>query len=161
MKRLLLLAVFSLSAVVLGVALAAETHAAADHLVVKHDQLVWGPVPPQFPAGDELAVMQGNPGGDGFYVLRVRMPGGYKIMPHWHPTAENVTVLSGTLHVAAGDKFDDKTGDTLGAGGYVSLPALMHHYAWSEGPTEIQIHGVGPFAIFYINPADDPSHMQK
>ena len=161
MKRMPLLAVFSLCAVVLGVALAAETHAPADHLVVPHDKMVWGPIPPQFPVGGELSVVQGNPGGDGFYVVRVRMPGGYKILPHWHPTAENVTVLSGTLHVGSGDKFDTKMGDALGAGGYVSLPALMHHYAWSEAPTEIQIHGIGPLAIFYVNPADDPSHTQK
>lgn len=161
MKRVLLLAVFSLCAVVLGVALAAETHAPADHLVVPHDKMVWGPAPQQLPAGAELSVVQGNPGSDGFYVLRLRMPDGYKILPHWHPTAENVTVLSGTLHVGSGDKFDTKMGDALGVGGYVSLPGLMHHYAWTEGATEVQIHGVGPFAIFYINPADDPSHTQK
>ena len=162
MTRKLLLCCVALAGIsVLGIGMAAHAQAMSHHLVVPHDQLTWSPVPPQFPAGAELAVVQGNPGGDGFYVVRVRMPDGYKIMPHWHPTAENVTVLSGTLHVGSGDKFDTTMGDALGAGGYVSLPGLMHHYAWSEGPTEIQIHGVGPFAIFYINPADDPSHMQK
>jgi hypothetical protein len=143
-----------------GVAPAAET-AESHHLVVAHDKLAWGPMPPQFPAGAELAVVQGDPGGDGFYVVRARLPAGYRIMPHWHPGAENVTVISGKLHVAAGDAFDDKAGDLLEAGGYVSLPALMHHYAWAESATEIQIHGVGPLAIFYVDPKDDPTGMQK
>jgi len=161
MKKALAFTVVSIAAAFLGAALAAQPPAAAHHLVVQHDQLSWGPVPPQFPAGGELAVVQGDPGGDGFYVVRVRMPAGYKIQPHWHPAAEHVTVLSGTLHVAAGDTFDTSAGDALGAGGYVSLPSLMHHYAWSEGPTEIQIHGIAPFAIVYVNPADDPSGLQK
>jgi len=161
MKRAQLSCAVSLVAVVLAMALAAEAQAPAHHLVVPQDKLVWGPIPPQFPAGGELAVVQGNPGGDSFYVVRVRMPAGYKIQPHWHPAVENVTVLSGRLHVAAGDTFDEAAGDALGTGGYVSLPALMHHYAWSEGPTEIQIHGIAPFAIFYVNPKDDPSGLQR
>jgi len=161
MSSLRFSAVALLALAVLGVAVAADTPPMRHHLAVTPDQLQWGPVPPVFPAGAQMAVVQGDPSSEGFYVLRVRMPDGYKIMPHWHPTAENVTVLSGSLHVAAGDSFDTSGGDKLGQGGYVSLPALMHHYAWSEGATEIQIHGMGPFALFYINPADDPSHMQK
>ena len=161
MKRAHFLSAALSAAVVLGAAHAAEPMAGSHHLVVAHDKLVWGPIPPQFPAGGELAVVQGDPGGDGFYVVRVRFPAGYKIMPHWHPGAENVTVISGKLHVAAGDVMDEKAGALLEAGGYVSLPALMHHYAWSDAPTEIQIHGVGPLAIFYVNPKDDPSGMQK
>jgi hypothetical protein len=143
-----------------GVVPAAET-AESHHLVVAHDKLAWGPMPPQFPAGAQLAVVQGDPGGDGFYVVRARFPAGYRIMPHWHPGAENVTVISGKMHIAAGDAFDDKAGDVLEAGGYVSLPALMHHYAWAESASEIQIHGIGPLAIFYVDPKDDPTGMQK
>ena len=143
-----------------GVVPAADT-AKSLHLVVAHDKLAWGPMPPQFPAGAQLAVVQGDPGGDGFYVVRARFPAGYRIMPHWHPGAENVTVISGKMHIAAGDAFDDKAGDVLEAGGYVSLPALMHHYAWAESASEIQIHGIGPLAIFYVDPKDDPTGMQK
>jgi hypothetical protein len=152
-----------LSAVLVGLAGVAPAAGTAEshHLVVAHDQLAWGPMPPQFPAGAELAVVQGDPGGDGFYVVRARMPKGYRIMPHWHPGTENVTVISGKLHIAAGDAFDDKAGDVLGAGGYASLPALMHHFAWAEEATEIQIHGIGPLAIFYVDPKDDPTGMQK
>jgi quercetin dioxygenase-like cupin family protein len=144
-------------AVVAPVAQTAGPH----HLVVAHDKLQWGPMPPQFPAGAQLAVLEGDPGGDGFFVVRARFPAGYRIPPHWHPGAERVTVISGRMHIAAGDAFDEKAGDVLEAGGYVSLPALMHHFAWAEQESEIQIHGVGPLAIIYVDPKDDPSGMQK
>jgi quercetin dioxygenase-like cupin family protein len=159
MKRTILLSML-LPTLLLGIAPAAGT-AENHHLVVTQDQLAWGPMPPQFPAGAQLAVLQGNPGADGFFVVRARFPAGYRIMPHWHPGAENVTVISGKLHVAAGDTFDDKAGDVLEAGGYVSLPSMSHHFAWAETATEIQIHGVGPLAIIYVDPKDDPSGTQK
>jgi len=160
-RKMLLCSFVLLGVAVLGFGLAADAQPMSHHLVVQHGQLTWGPAPPVFAAGAELAVVQGDPGGDGFYVVRLRVPDGYKIMPHWHPAAENVTVISGTMHVAAGDKFDTTKGDAIAAGGYVSLPSLMHHYAWSEGPTEIQVHGVAPFALIYLDPKDDPSGMQK
>ncbi|MEZ5313568.1 MAG: cupin domain-containing protein [Thermoanaerobaculia bacterium] len=168
MKKILLYTAFLLVGIAAGTlgandaATAEEAPAAmAHHLVVQTGDIAWGPIPPKFPAGGEIAVLQGDPFSEGFYVVRVRMPDGYRILPHWHPTAENVTVISGTIHIAAGDAFDKKAGDAVKAGGYVSLPGLMHHFAWAEGATEIQIHGIGPFAIYYLNPADDPSHTQK
>jgi hypothetical protein len=84
------------------------------------------------------------------------MPDGYRIGPHWHPTDENVTVLSGTLGAGMGDKFDPAAGTFLKSGGFVCMPKKMHHYAWAKGPTIIQVHGIGPFAFTYVNPADDP-----
>ena len=84
------------------------------------------------------------------------MPAGYKIPPHWHPTDENVTVLSGTLGAGMGDKFDRSSGSLLKAGGFVCMPKDVHHYAWAQGPTTIQVHGLAPFAFTYVNPSDDP-----
>ena len=148
------------------VALAAAGSFAAEmthptHLVVQAATLAWGPAPPVFEPGAQLAVVMGDPGSEGPYVVRAKLPAGYKIMSHWHPTSENVTVLSGSLGIGAGDKFDKATGQVLATGGFVSLPALMHHYAWTEGATEIQIHGLGPLALFYVNPADDPQTRMK
>ena len=77
-------------------------------------------------------------------------------MPHTHPTAERVTVISGTPHIGMGDKFDEAAAHELPAGGYVSLPAGMQHYAFVTGDTVVQITSMGPFAINYVNPADDP-----
>ena len=62
------------------------------------DEIQWGPAPPFIPAGASLAVLEGNPmGTTGDYTIRLKMPDGYKIAPHWHPKRENVTVISGTL----------------------------------------------------------------
>lgn len=131
--------------------------AQTDHVAVGAGDLTWGPAPAILPAGAQIAVVQGDPGSQGDFVLRLKMPDGYKIMPHWHPADENVTVISGTLHVAMGDTFDPSAGKALGPAGYTSLPAQMNHFAWAEGATEVQIHGKGPFVVNYVNPADDPS----
>jgi hypothetical protein len=55
-----------------------------------------------------------------------------------------------------GDKLDQKKGILLTNGGFGEAPAKMNHYAWTTSPTLLQIHGQGPFAITYVNPADDP-----
>jgi quercetin dioxygenase-like cupin family protein len=91
------------------------------------------------------------------FVVRLKMPAGYKINRHFHPTDENVTVISGTFAVAMGDAFAAAGMKTLPAGGFALLPAQMHHYAMAKVPTVVQVHAVGPFALTYVNPADDPS----
>ena len=85
------------------------------------------------------------------------MPDGYKIMPHWHPAQENVTVLSGVFHVGAGNTFDETKGMALPVGGFGYVGPHMNHFAWAEGETEVQVHGMGPFQMTYVNPKDDPS----
>jgi quercetin dioxygenase-like cupin family protein len=90
-------------------------------------------------------------------TLRARLPSGYKIPAHWHPTDEHITVLSGSLGIGMGDTLDTEHGQTLKAGGYAVAPANMHHYAWTTSGATIQLHMIGPFAITYVNPADDPS----
>src|ERR1700739_2176226 len=67
----------------------------------------WGPPPPFIAPGAQLAVIEGNPGAaSGDYTVRLKMPEGYRIEPHWHPLRENVTVISGTFKVGMGDVFD-------------------------------------------------------
>jgi quercetin dioxygenase-like cupin family protein len=148
-------------AALLLAALPAAALAADDHMAVQPNALKWGPPPPGLPAGAQVAVVSGNPGSDGPYVVRARLPAGYKIAPHTHPTDENVTVLSGAFHVGMGDKFDTKKGETLRAGGFVRAPKAMQHYGWTTSPTVIQVHGMGPFTINYVNPADDPRNNPK
>jgi anti-sigma factor ChrR (cupin superfamily) len=119
--------------------------------------LAWGPAPAVLPKGAEATVISGDPSKDGPYVLRLKMPEGYKVPAHNHPTAEYVTVLSGNFHLGMGDKLDETKGMELTAGGYGEAPAKMNHYAWTSSPVVVQVHGQGPFAISYVNPADDPS----
>lgn len=72
------------------------------------------PAPPVLPKGAEAAVLDGNSfASSGSYTLRLKMLAGYKIPPHWHPTDENVTVLSGTLGAGMGDEFDKSNGSLL------------------------------------------------
>jgi quercetin dioxygenase-like cupin family protein len=124
---------------------------------VNSSQLKWGPAPSVFPKGAQIAVLSGDPFKDGLYVVRLKMPSGYKIPAHNHPTDEMVTVISGDFHLGMGDKLDQKKGVLLTAGGYAEAPSKMNHYAWASSPTVVQVHGQGPFAITYVNPADDPS----
>ena len=122
------------------------------------DQVKFGPVPPFLPPGAQLAVLEGNPMGDtGDFTIRLKMPAGYKVAPHTHPNRENVTVLSGSLKVGMGDKFDEAHMVSFPAGSFAYLDPDMHHFAMSDGATVIQIHGMAPAKFNYINPADDPS----
>lgn len=123
---------------------------------VQEPELKWGPAPAVFPAGAQLAVLQGNPMQPGLYTVRLRMPNGYKIAPHTHPTDENVTVISGHFLVGMGSTFDAKSMKTLPTGGFVTAPANMAHFAEAKGPTIVQVHGIGPFTLTYVNPADMP-----
>ena len=116
----------------------------------------WGDAPPSLPKGAKIAVLQGDPGKAGPFVIRMLAPSGYKIAPHWHTQDEQLTVISGTLYVGLGDKFDKRAAHTLPSGGFHALPGKEHHYAFTNGRTIVQISGNGPFDITYINPADDP-----
>jgi anti-sigma factor ChrR (cupin superfamily) len=117
----------------------------------------WGPAPNVLPPGAKIAVVSGDPFKDDLYVVRLKMPAGYKIPAHNHPTSEYVTVISGKFNIGMGDKLDPKKGMMLTAGGFAEAPAKMNHYAWASSPTIVQVHGQGPFAITYVDPADDPS----
>lgn len=138
-----------------------STESAEQHVLLNPGDLKWGDVPPGLPPGAKMAFLTGDPTKKGMFTVRMQAPAGYKIPPHSHPTAENITVISGTFSVGTGDKFEETAGKQLEAGGFVVLPAGMNHYAWSNGETIIQIHGKGPFQIKYVNPADDPRNAKK
>jgi anti-sigma factor ChrR (cupin superfamily) len=144
---------------VLLLALALASPALADDMKmpVNGADLKWGAAPPVLPKGAEIAVVSGNPFEKGLYVLRLKMPDGYKLPAHHHPTTEYVTVISGTFHIGMGDKLDEAKAVALTAAGFGEAPAKMNHYAWASGPTIVQVHGEGPFSITYVNPTDDPS----
>lgn len=121
------------------------------------EDIKWGPAPPVLPAGAKFAVLAGDPAKAGHATLRLKMPAGYVIPPHWHPTDERVTVISGQLGLGMGDTLDKKKSKVLKPGGYAVAPAEMHHFAWTKSGCIVQVDLMGPFAITYVNPADDPS----
>lgn len=103
-----------------------------------------------------MAVLEGDPSREGPFVLRIKLPDGFRVMPHTHPKDERVTVISGTLYLGEGDKFDEKSGKGVPAGSYVRTAAGMKHFGWVKGETVLQLHGEGPWAIEYVDPKDDP-----
>lgn len=134
---------------------------AGDELFINNSDVKWGPAPPSLPKGARLAVLYGDPGKSGPFTIRLKAPAGYRIAPHFHSQAEQLTVVSGALYLGMGDKMDKSQSHALGAGGFHYLPAKAHHYAFTKGPTIVQISGEGPFDIVYINPADDPEKKAK
>jgi ChrR Cupin-like domain len=139
-----------------GAAWAQAPAAGPAHTVVTPAALQWGPGPPALPKGVMVTVLSGDPGQPGPYVLRAKMPAGYVIKPHWHPTDENLTVLSGELLAGMGDAIDEKSMETMTAGSFARMPATMRHYVIAKAETVVQVHGTGPFVLTYVNPADDP-----
>jgi len=152
-SRLILVAVMAVC--IVGAAFAQLGKTA--HVLVTPGELKWGDPPPVLEKGATFAVVSGDPGKTGLFVVRLQMPAGYRIAPHWHPTDEHVTVISGTFALGMGDKMDKATMKSLPAGGYALLPAESHHYAMATAATIVQIEGPGPFVLNYVNPADDPS----
>lgn len=140
------------AAVVSSAALhAAEPH----HTVVSADAITWGAAPPSLPPGAQAAILLGSPAKEGPFVIRLKFPDGFIIPPHQHSKDEFVTVIAGSFAVAAGEKLNPDV-KPLRAGSFIHLPAGMPHYARAHGETIVQINGVGPFDVFYIEPKDDP-----
>ena len=141
-------------------ALAASTALGADpsgQVYMNAGDVKWGEAPPNLPKGAKIAVLSGDPGKPGPFVGRLMMPAGYKVAPHYHSTDEDLTIISGTFYLATGDKLETKDAHAMKAGGFHHLPAKTNHYAFTKGPTVVQINAMGPFDIVYLNPADDPS----
>lgn len=134
----------------------AKAAAPSAHIMVDAAQLKWGPAPPSLPAGSQAAILDGDPSKPGMFALRVRVPDGYTVPPHWHPTTENLVILSGTLMMGVGDKLDESSMHALTAGSYAKMPAKTRHYVRAKGETTFQVYGTGPFAITYVDPKDDP-----
>jgi hypothetical protein len=155
MKIVSLVALYGMSTM-FCVGVSATAFAQDHHVVVQAQKVQWGPAPPILPPGAQLAVLEGNPGEKGSVVMRLKLPANYVVPPHWHSMTERITVISGTFYVGMGDALDRAASEPLAAGGFVSLPAKMHHYAWVKAPSVVQINLDGPFDLFYLNAADDP-----
>jgi quercetin dioxygenase-like cupin family protein len=121
------------------------------HKIVHFGDLKWTPIL----RGCELATVSGDYNAEGSpFVARLRCADGAKIPAHWHPTDENVTVLKGTFLVGMGESFDETKLETMNTGNFITMPKEMRHFAMSKGESIVQIHGVGPFKVNWVNPAD-------
>jgi quercetin dioxygenase-like cupin family protein len=152
---------------VIGVLFTSAVHAQntdmnADHVLILPGDIKWmKDANPAFLPGMKMAVIDGNPASNGgLYTVRLMFPNGYKVMPHFHPADENITVLKGTFMMGIGDTFDEKALMPISEGGYMSMKKGTHHYAMAKGETVIQVHGIGPFILTYVNPGDDPRNKK-
>jgi quercetin dioxygenase-like cupin family protein len=129
-------------------------------VLLGHDEVTWGPAPDAFPAGAQLCVLHGDPGAPGaMFSVRLKAAQRYVFAPHCHPHDEHITVISGHLELGNGSRLDHTDTRTLGPGDYAFLPKDRFHYAWSgEEETVFQVQAIGPFAITYARPEDDPRH---
>ena len=136
---------------------AAATAPAQDaHNIVSPQEIKWGPAPPSIPPGAQAVVLYGDPGKDGLFALRLKMPKGYHIPPHTHPKPEIVTVLSGTFRLGMGKTADQSKAEALPTGSFFALSPGMEHYAYADEDTVIQLNSNGPWGLTYVNPKDDP-----
>jgi quercetin dioxygenase-like cupin family protein len=146
------------AAALIAVALSALPARAAEehHTVVSVEDVSWSPGPPTLPSGAQVAVLLGSPAAEGPFVIRLKFPAGYDVPPHWHSKEEHVTVIAGAFGMGTGDAHDRDAAPLLAAGSFVRIPARTPHYAWTDQETVVQINGVGPFDITYVDPKEDP-----
>jgi quercetin dioxygenase-like cupin family protein len=138
-----------------------DTPGAEGHTMVFPNKIEWKDAPPALPPGAKTAVLEGDPSKAGPFTMRIQMPKGYKIQPHTHPAAEHVTVLQGKFQMGLGDKWDDKALHDIPVGGFAVMQVGTKHFAGCRQACTVQLHGMGPWGITYVNPADDPRNPAK
>lgn len=135
-----------------------------DHIMLAPADMVWKDGPESLPPGAKMAVVEGDPASSGPFTMRLKVPAGYRVPAHTHPQVEHVTVISGAFHMGTGDKLDTSKGKALPPGGFAVMQIGTRHYAWTEegkGETVVQIHGIGPWGINYVDPATDPRNKKR
>jgi len=126
------------------------------HIMVMPGEEQWVDAPASLPAGAKVAIIEGNPKAEGLFTMRLKLPAGYEIKPHWHGTDEHITVIEGTFHMGLGESFDKDKGRSIPAGGFAVMATGTRHYAFTTSGCTVQLHGMGPWVITYVNAEDDP-----
>ena len=129
-------------------------------IAITPDAMVWTDGPSTLPPGSKAAVIEGSPKTDGMFTMRLRIPAGSAIPPHWHPRQERVTILSGAVDLGFGSVADAGKTKRYGAGSfYVNPPRVMHFLFFPEA-TEMQLTCVGPWELHTTDisaPAEVPT----
>jgi quercetin dioxygenase-like cupin family protein len=128
-----------------------------EHVRLTPTEMKWSDAPPSVPPGAKMTVVQGDPTKPNeLFTFRLKLPANYKIMPHFHPADEHITVISGAFWMGMGGKYDAAQMKELPAGSFAVMPLGHQHFAMTKVETVVQVHAVGPWGITYVNPADDP-----
>jgi quercetin dioxygenase-like cupin family protein len=155
MKTNYKLAVAMLAGITLGAVPQGYAQGPGAHSTVTPDQLEWKDVPALGP-GVKLALIEGPMNEAVPFMVRIKFPAGARVPPHWHPAIEHVTVMSGTFEIGIGDKLDESKTMRFPAGSVTIMQPKTTHFGVFNEETILQVHGVGPWEVNYINPADDP-----
>ena len=128
--------------------------AAGTHVTLTPDQVKYAPIEiPGFASGVKIAVIHGDPNAEsGMYVIRLQFPAGYRFPAHWHPNAENLTVLSGEFLLAMGETEDAAKLMSYKPGTFMYIPGKSPHYGGVKAASVIQLHGQAPFKIELVKP---------
>jgi len=123
---------------------------------VLSEDIDWMPFP-AFPPSARLAIVVGDPTEPGLYTIRVKVPFGVKLMPHWHPEDRIYTVISGVFYIGLGAHFDSEKLEAYPPGAVVVLPGGTPHFHWARsGEYVTQVSAIGPLGLEYLDPKDDP-----
>ena len=124
-------------------------------VAVTPSELSWMSQGPLAASGMEQVNLVGNPLRPGAYTLRLKFPKGFKIAPHTHPDAREVTILSGVYATGYGETFDSAKLKILPAGSFYTEPANVPHFIEIEEDTVLQVSGTGPSGRKLVNPFDN------
>jgi quercetin dioxygenase-like cupin family protein len=136
-------------------AMAQSVYGGESPVMVTPAQLAWADAPAVAP-GAKIAVIEGPLNKAVPFTFRLLLPANSRIAPHVHPAFERVTVLSGTFHFAHGEGFDPARTQALGQGSVAIMPPGAPMFGFTKEETVIQLHGMGPWGIRYLDPAEDP-----
>jgi hypothetical protein len=129
------------------------------HRMIMPDDLKWSDVP-SLPPGAKIAVIEGPLNEAVPFTFRIKLPANYRIPAHWYPTIEQVTVISGVFYMGVGDRLDTEKSTALTPGAMMTMQPRTHHFGWTKEETIVQLNGIGPWGITYVNPDDDPRKPQ-
>src|SRR5262245_8349093 len=144
-----------------GVVFTTPANTMEGHTSVSPQDIKWGPAPALLPSGAEAALLFGDPGKEGLFVLRLKFPKGYRVPPHTHPVDEVLTVISGTFVLGMGETADQSKAQPFPAGSFHALPPGTAHYVFIDEETVVQISTVGPWGLTYVSPNDDPRRKSQ
>jgi hypothetical protein len=128
----------------------------AEFRSVLPEDVEWRTFPP-FPPSARLAIVVGQPSEPGPYVIRVKVPSGFKLMPHRHPEDRVYTVISGVFYIGRGEQFASEGLEAYPPGAVIVLPGGTPHFHWAKsGEYVTQVTGIGPLGLEYVDLRDDP-----
>jgi hypothetical protein len=90
------------------------------------------------------------------FTLRLMAPAGSKIPPHRHSGDEMLTIIEGSFGIGFGEKLDKERIRYMPAGTYARMSKGERHIAFTKGEMIVQVSGVGPFDVNYVDPWDGP-----